>query len=55
MKHFRTSDIIAASAAPAAGLTLSHVNGVLTTVSITLGIAYLIWKWRREARTPPGK
>lgn len=55
MKHYRPSDIIAATAGGAAGITLAHINAALTTLSITLGIAYLIWKWLREAKTPPGK
>jgi hypothetical protein len=53
MKHFRTSDIIAASAGGAAGITLAQINVALTTLSISLGIAYLIWKWRRESKHPP--
>lgn len=47
--NLKPSDVIAAAMPATAGLTLSHVNTVLTTVSILLGIGYLIWKWRKEA------
>lgn len=53
MKNYRLSDVFAATAGGTAGLTLSHVNAVLTTVSIAMGIAYLIWKWYRETQILP--
>lgn len=53
MKSFRPSDYLAALGGGAAGLTLSHINAGLTTISLVGGIAYLIWKWRREAKLPP--
>ena len=31
-------------------VTLSQVNEVLAMVGTLLGIAYLLWKWCREAR-----
>ena len=34
----------------ALGITLSDVNGVLTTISIGLAIAYTIWKWKRDVK-----
>jgi hypothetical protein len=53
MRNYRLSDVFAATAGGTAGLTLSHINSVLTTVSIALGIAYLIWKWYRESEILP--
>ena len=49
------SETFAVLAAPTAGvgMTIADVNGYLTAVSIILGIAYLVWKWKREANTPP--
>ena len=32
------------------GLTLAQINALLGCASLVLGIAYQIWKWRREAR-----
>lgn len=48
--NLKPIDVIAAATPTVAGLTLSHVNTGLTTVSILLGIGYLLWKWRREAK-----
>ena len=39
-----------------AKLTLAEVNTLAQIVGTGLGAAYLVWKWRREARadvTPP--
>lgn len=41
-------DIVAAAAPATATLTLSTVNEVLGLCSGLLGIAFLLWKWRRE-------
>ncbi len=58
MNHLRTSDFVAASA-PAgtsvvlktiAGLTLADLNNIAGIAGAALGGAYLLWKWRREAR-----
>lgn len=49
------SDILAAAVPPAAGLTLAEVNQIASLASLALGAAYLIWKWLREAKTPPTK
>lgn len=31
-------------------LTIAHINAILGTVSLIVGISYQIWKWRRESR-----
>ena len=41
-------DIVAAAAPATATLTLSTINEVLGLCSGFLGIAFLLWKWRRE-------
>ena len=49
-----TSDNIRATltaATPAAAMvTLSQVNEVAALVGTLLGIAFLLWRWRREAQ-----
>jgi hypothetical protein len=37
---------------PVASLTLGHLNSLVGIVGGLLGIAYLIWKWCREAKKP---
>ena len=32
------------------GVTIAEVNQLLGCVSLVLGMAYLTWKWRQEAR-----
>lgn len=39
---------INAATAPAWAAVLSQVNLVLTFVSLALGIAFLLWRWRRS-------
>jgi hypothetical protein len=41
-------DMVAAAAPATATLTLSTINEVLGLFSGVLGIAFLLWKWRRE-------
>ncbi len=50
VSNLKPADVVAAALPATAGLTLSHVNTGLTTVSILLGIGYLLWKWRKEAK-----
>ena len=47
--------VLAALTAPAWVPVLSTVNVVLSFVSIVLGLAFLAWRWRRAARTAPGR
>ena len=43
-------DYIVAGTPVAASITHSQVNQVAALVGTLLGIAYLLWKWRREAK-----
>jgi hypothetical protein len=42
-------DILTAAVPTAASLTLSQINSLVGIIGGLVGIAYLIWKWRREA------
>lgn len=46
-------DLIHATVPTVATITLSQVNDILGTIGAVLGIAYLLWKWMREAREKP--
>jgi len=46
----QAKDYIVAGTPVAASITLSQVNQVAALVGTLLGIAYLLWKWRREAK-----
>jgi len=50
VSNLKPADVVAAALPATAGLTLSHINDGLTTISILVGIGYLIWKWRNEAK-----
>lgn len=43
--------VIPAITAPVWAPVLQQVNALLTMASLILGMAYLIWKWRRAAKT----
>lgn len=47
------SDILAAAIPPVAGFSLADVNHLASLASLLLGASYLVWKWYREANTPP--
>ena len=49
-KMLQAKDYIVAGTPVAASITLSQVNQVAALVGTLLGIAYLLWKWRREAK-----
>ncbi|WP_043588992.1 hypothetical protein [Geminisphaera colitermitum] len=49
----KLADCIAAAVPATASLTLDHINGIIAAIGGLLGIAYLVWKWRREAMPPP--
>lgn len=51
MNPFKLSDYIAAAAPTIAGLTLSEWNSLAGLCGSLLGIAFLIWKWRRDAKS----
>jgi hypothetical protein len=46
----QAKDYIVAGTPVMASITLSQVNQVAALVGTLLGIAYLLWKWRREAK-----
>lgn len=43
------TEIGIASMPPVASITLGHINSLVGIVGGLLGIAYLLWKWRRDA------
>jgi hypothetical protein len=48
--HLKASDYIAATFAVLPSLTLAQWNSFLGCVGSGLGISYLLWKWRKEAK-----
>ena len=42
-------DILVAATPTAASLTLSQINSLVGIIGGLIGIAYLIWKWNKEA------
>jgi len=46
----QAKDYIVAGTPAVASITLGQVNQVAGLVATLLGIAYLLWKWRREAK-----
>ncbi len=49
-RHMFSRDLLTAGSPLFLCVTLSQVNEVLAMVGTLLGIAYLLWKWVREAR-----
>lgn len=50
MNDLTTRDFATAGVPAAASLTLSQLNSLIGMAGGLLGIAYLIWKWKREAK-----
>ena len=52
--NYTPSDVVAAIGSPVAvaTITLADCNTFVAFVGGVLGIVYLLWKWRREARKP---
>jgi hypothetical protein len=46
----KPSDLIAASLPFVGTVTFSAINDVIGIIAGIVGIAYLAWKWRREAK-----
>lgn len=46
------NDLLSAIAPAVFGVTLAEVNDVLGALSLVMGMAYLCWKWRKEAKKP---
>lgn len=47
----KPADVLAAALPTIGGLTLSQWNTVASLVGTLLGIAYLLWKWRKDAKS----
>ncbi|EPY03479.1 hypothetical protein [Magnetospirillum fulvum] len=45
------ASIVAALTAPAWVPVLSTINVVLSFVSLSMGLAFLVWRWHRAARS----
>lgn len=45
-------DILVAAIPTTASFTLSQINSLVGIIGGLIGIAYLIWKWRKEANKP---
>ena len=45
-------DILVAAIPTTASFTLSQINSVIGIIGGLVGIAHLIWKWRKEANKP---
>jgi hypothetical protein len=45
-------DILTAAIPTTASFTLSQINSVIGIIGGLVGIAYLIWKWKKEANKP---
>ena len=50
MNADNTRAILTAAMPAAAMVSLSQVNEVAALVGTLLGIAFLLWRWRREAK-----
>ena len=52
--NFVPSKDIATAATPVVAFTsLSQINEVAALIGTLLGIAFLLWRWQREARKDP--
>ena len=45
-------DILTAAIPTTASFTLSQINSVIGIIGGLVGIAYLIWKWKKESNKP---
>ena len=50
MNADQTKAILTAATPIAAMVSLSQINEVAALVGTLLGIAFLLWRWRREAK-----
>jgi hypothetical protein len=50
MTHLKPADIIAAAVPTVSATVVAQANQIIGMIGSLLGIAYLLWRWRREAR-----
>jgi hypothetical protein len=50
MTHLKPADIIAAAVPTVSATVVAQANQIVGMIGSLLGIAYLLWRWRREAR-----
>jgi hypothetical protein len=48
--NMKPADFIAATAPAISATILGQINDLIGIVAGLLGIVYLVWRWRREAR-----
>ena len=53
MNPTQTKDLAAAATPIVAWTSLSQVNDVAALIGTLLGIAFLLWRWQREANKEP--
>jgi hypothetical protein len=47
--NVHAKDLVIASIPTVSATALGQVNQILGIIGTVLGIAYLVWKWRKEA------
>ena len=50
MNTLKPSDVLAATAPAVSATVLGQINDMIGIVGSLLGIVYLLWRWRREAK-----
>ena len=50
MTHLKPADIIAAAVPTVSATVVAQANQIVGMIGSLLGTAYLLWRWRREAR-----
>lgn len=50
MNHLKPADIVAAAVPTVSATVVAQANQIVGMIGSLLGIAYLLWRWRREAR-----
>jgi ABC-type enterobactin transport system permease subunit len=50
MNHLKPGDILAAAAPTVSATLVAQANQIVGMIGSLLGIVYLLWRWRKEAR-----
>jgi ABC-type enterobactin transport system permease subunit len=50
MNSLKPGDILAAAAPTVSATLVAQANQIVGMIGSLLGIVYLLWRWRREAR-----